>query len=336
MRRHWWRAILVGAVFLSGVLGNWNDTSTGIDLDKLRQFTLSRIRSGELKDGSRVAFDGMTAVTGGKVREVVLRGVGKLGKRWEAHFCCLDEVWRADLDGNGTQDYIFFGSGPYYNGRTTPPFSLSILLMDSEGVPVPFFTVAYHGENGAGIKHLVDLNHDGHAELLISTYDEITSDARVGAFCSGHWTTQLYGFKNLGVEEIRGTIGGRSFPFIHDWTYRGTECAENETPFSSVRPAALYEHGTSTQREVITTFGKSDDIDGLLAIEPVSGCKAIDPRVIVYDRPHIRKIAFPNPYSTFNLDLIDAIERHGAHVKLRGIDKWMGNGGCSVNLMWAG
>ena len=230
------------AVFLSAVSGNWNDTSTGIDLDKLRQFPLSKIRSGWLKNGSRVTFDGITATAGSAdVREVRLRGVGKSGKRWEAHVAGLDEVWRADLDGNGTQGFVFFGSGPYFNGRTTPLFSLSILLMDRQGVPVPFFTVVYHGENGAGIKHLVDLNHDGHAELLISSYDENVSDPRVGVFCSGHWTSQLYRFKDFGAEEIRGMIGGVGFPFVHDWTYRGTECAEEEKPFLSVQPATFFE-----------------------------------------------------------------------------------------------
>src|SRR6266403_1531914 len=133
MLRHCWRSMLIVAVLLTTVLGNWGDTSTGIDLDKLRQFPLSKIRSGRLKDGSRVTFDGITAtVESGDAREVVLRGVGKSGKRWEAHIFDLDEVWRADLDGNGTQDYVFFGSGPYLNGRTTPMYSISILLMDRE------------------------------------------------------------------------------------------------------------------------------------------------------------------------------------------------------------
>jgi hypothetical protein len=174
-----------------------------------------------LKPGSRVEFDGIVATAaGGGAQEVRLRGVGKSGKPWESRMFGLDEVWRADIDGNGTQDYVFFGGGPNFNGRMTPLFSLSILLMDRERMPVPFFTVVYHGENGDGIKNLVDLNHDGHAELLISTYDENPSDPRVGGFCSGHWVSQLYRFRNFGVEEIQGTIGGMGFPFIRAWTYR--------------------------------------------------------------------------------------------------------------------
>jgi len=150
------RGIFLLTALLGVALGNWYDTSTGLDLNKLPQFPLTKLRSGWLKDGDRVSFDRITAVdTNPASRGVRLRGAGTHGKRWEAHMCCLDEVWRGDLDGNRTQDYIFFAAGPRFNGRTTPPFSLSILLMDHDGLPVPFFTVVYKGENGDGIKHLV-------------------------------------------------------------------------------------------------------------------------------------------------------------------------------------
>jgi hypothetical protein len=264
-----------------------------------------------------------------------LRGAGKSGKQWEAHIFGIDEVWRGDLDGNGTQDYVFFASGPYFNGRTTPVFSLSVLLMDREGMPVPVFTVVYHGENGAGIKHLVDLNHDGHAELLISTYDENVSDPLADVFGSGHWTTQLYRFQDFGAEEIRGTVGGIKFPFVHDWTYRSTERAERQSPLLPVQPAALYEHGTRKQEELITTIRKPSSEGGLLAIDPVAGCKAVRPGVVVYDRPQIREIGFPSMWNTYTADLADTLRRDAEQVELRGIDKWMGNGDCSVNLIWA-
>ena len=329
------RLILLSGVFLGAVSGNWSDTSTGIDLNKLPHFPLTKIRSGSLKPGSRVKFDAISAIAAGNgEREVQLRGVGKAGKRWEAHLSGLDEVWRADLDGTGTQDYVLFAAGPYFNGRTTPLFSLSILLMDREGMPVPFFTDVYRGENGDGIRHLVDLKRDGHAELLISTYDEASSDPDVEPSCSGHWVNQLYRFSDSGVEEIRGTIGGIAFPLIHNWSYRGTQCPQTEAPFP-VRPATLYEHGTSTQDEVSTTIRGKGNVTELLTIEQVAGCRAIRPDVIVYDRPQGREIAFPSQFSSYSADLADRIRRNKAHIKLRGIDRWMGHGDCSVNLLWA-
>src|SRR5689334_1588831 len=102
-------------------------------------------------------------------------------------------------------------------------------MMDREGMRTRFFTTVYHGENGDGARYLVDLDHDGRAELLISTYDKDPSDPRVGTFCSGRWIHQLYRFRNLGAEEIRGKIGGRAFPLVHPWSYRGPECREEET-----------------------------------------------------------------------------------------------------------
>ena len=336
MTRHWLPTVLAIAVSLTAVFGNWSDTSTGIDLDKLRQFPLSKVRSGWLKDGSSVTFDGINATAPRDVREVRLRGAGKSGKKWEAHIFGLDEVWRADLDANGTQDYVFFASGPLFNGRMTPLFSLSVLLMDREGLPVPFFTVVYKGEHGDGIKHLVDLNHDGHAELLISSYDEGVSDPLAGVFGSGHWTTQLYWFKDFGAEELRGTVGGIGFPFIHAWTYRGTYRMDPQSPRLPIQPAVLYERGTSKQPKAITTIRKpSSEGGGMFAIDPVAGCKAVRVSVVVYDRPNVREIGFPSLWNDYTTDLAEMIRRDGAQVELRGINKRTGESDCSVNLLWA-
>src|SRR6185312_10223268 len=108
MTRSCWRIIVLSGVFLAPLPGGWNDSSTGIDLNKLQHFPLTKIRSGWLRRGSRSTFDGITATAAsGDEQEVQLRGAGKSGKRWEAHIFGLDEVWRADLDGNGTQDYVF-------------------------------------------------------------------------------------------------------------------------------------------------------------------------------------------------------------------------------------
>jgi len=67
----------------------------------------------------------------------------------------------------------------------------------------------------------------------------------------------------------------------------------------------------------------------------VAGCKTIRAIVVVYDRSELREIAFPNQFGTYSDDLADRLRHDGARVKLRGIDRWMGNSECSVNLMWA-
>jgi len=289
-----------------------------------------------LKDGSSISFDGIAAhaiLT--DERGVRLSGAGRSGRRWQADLCCLNEVWRGDLDGNGVPDYVFFSGGPYGNGRTAPLFSLSILSMDADRMPAPFFTTVYKGENGDGIRHLVDLSNDGRAEILISSYDEGESDDRVGAFCSGHWVNQLYRFNDLGVEEMSGTFSGITFPMIHNWSYRGTECLETPRPFGSLQPPDVRDHGSSAQREAATIIRAGPDAVGALGIEPVGGCKTIRAAVVVYDRSQVREIAFPNPFGPYSQRLEERIRRDAARVGLRGINHEPTSGECSVNLMWA-
>ena len=203
--------------------------------------------------------------------------------------------------------------------------------MDSQGLPVPFFTSLYHGENGKGIKHLVDFSRDGHAELLMSNYDENTSDPRVGPLCSGHWTTQLYGFKNLGTEEIRGVFGGLKFPFVHAWTYRGTECMDEGGAFYKVEPPDLAGKGTIGE---VTTAIRAVKEPGFLEIDPVEGCKQVQAATIVYDRPAIREIAFPAMFSDYNGNLARAISRDRVPSRLRRLDK-LGHGNCAADQIWA-
>ena len=78
------------------------DTSTGIDLKRLKPFPLVKIRSGLLQDGQTASFDGLVATS--RAMEVILRGKGKSGKPWFVHiaFYAFDQVYRADLDGHGT------------------------------------------------------------------------------------------------------------------------------------------------------------------------------------------------------------------------------------------
>jgi hypothetical protein len=141
----------------------------------------------------------------------------------------------------------------------------------------------------------------------------------VGAFCSGHWTNQLYRFKDFAAEEIRGRFGGINFPLIHDWTYRGTECADEDKPFVSAQPAVVYDHGTSRRDEAVTTIRGDEDAIGAIKIDPVAGCPVITAGVVVYDRAKIREIALPNLFGAAHANLVEEIKRNVAKAALRGI-----------------
>ena len=128
--------VLIAAAAWAG----WNDTSTGIDLTSLPAFPLTRVRSGLLGNNARVQFDGLVArmsgpADGPAVDEVVLSGTGKSGKGWTVHFSLVafDEVYRGDLDGNGTQDYLMVGGTSFWSGRLAPPGRSWLVAMDQQG-----------------------------------------------------------------------------------------------------------------------------------------------------------------------------------------------------------
>ena len=115
----------------------------------------------------------------------------------------------------------------------------------------------------------------------------------------------------------------------------GTECRAEKQPLSSVQQATLYDNGTRSRCAVTSAIRKPSDNIGLLEIDPVAGCKTARPETVVYDRLQIREIGFPSQFSTYTADLADKVWRDRTRVELRGIARWMGNGDCSVKLMWA-
>ncbi len=298
---------LLPMLCLPHVWADWHNTSTGINLDKLAHPALIKVHTGELATGKRIEFDGITALSND--HEVVLQGKAKSGKNWTLSMCarCLQEVWRGDLDGDGTPDYVIAGIGPYDDGRQTPPGSLAFLLMDPDGVPVPFFTPIYQE---SGIQSLV--KSDGQIRILVSRYDEIPSDARVDWLCSGHWVTQAYGFVNGSVEEFRGVMAGKRFPFVHNWVYDDPECAHHPVGFSD--GPKLIHVGTAPK--------------GALTAPP-TGCDRTISEIVMLDSRTGREIALPNASSDSQSKLILKIQAAQATVEFRGVQD------CSITLMWA-
>ena len=292
----------------SACWANWHDTSTGVELDKFAHPALTRVRG-----------DGMSVAPG------VLRGKGKSGAPWTVRLCdtCADEIWSGDLDGNGTLDYAIVGEGPFGNVRTDPHFSLTLLLMDSEGMPVPFFTPLFHGEKGEALKHLVKI--DGKLRLLISRYDEIPSDARVGPYCSGHWVTQAYSLTNGVVDEVRGVFNGMRFPYVRNWAYSHPECANHPIGFSD--KAKIVEIGTGAKGAVMTKLRAGSGGAGL-AIEPVDDCASMFADAVVFDSAGGREVALPDLRGESQAVLVEKIRGAGVEVELRGMRE------CSVALLW--
>ncbi len=284
-----------------------DDTSTGIDLNKLAHPALTRLTPA-------TAFDNVTEGAAG----VVLRGQGKSGKTWTVRLCgtCLDEVWRGDLDGNGTADYVIAGTGPYGNTRKDPGYSLTILMMDADGMPLPFFTSLFHKN---AVQHLVTI--EGRTRLLIPRYDEVPSNELVGPYCSGHWVTQAYGFTNIGVEEVKGA----GFPRVQNWAYTHPECANHPIGFSG--RAKVWDVRTTEKGAIRTRLLKRDETSLKLPVEPFEDCTSIFADAIVFDTPASREVALPNLQGDAQDRLAAKIGE--AAVELRGVHE------CTASLLWA-
>lgn len=305
-------------------LANWHDTSTGLDLNKLSHPALTQVRASLLKAGEKLQFDGIAASV--TQTEGVLTGKGKSGTPWTVHLCetCIEEIWRGDLDGNGTADYVIVGVGPYGNTRTAPQYSLALLLMDRDGMPVPFFTPLYHGENGEAIKHLVKL--DGQLRLLIGRYDEIPSDESVGPYCSGHWVTQAYSLTNGAVEEVRGVFEGKRFPYVRNWAYSHPECANHPIGFSE--RAKILEIGTAAKGAVPGKLRAPEGAGAGLAIEGVAECDRVMADAVMLDSAGGREVALPSLREEVQQRVAEKIRAAEVRVELRGVRE------CSATLVW--
>ncbi|MEO7143468.1 MAG: hypothetical protein ABI165_08185 [Bryobacteraceae bacterium] len=288
---------------------------TGLDWNRLPQFPLAKLLDGPAREGVRIAFDGVVAE--GRGGEVILRGSAASGKRWEAHLPApnFGHIYRADIDGDGTADYVIFSAG----GAASPVTRMTVLLMDRQGLPVPFEASVPAAEGG---RSLIDLG-GGHAGLLVSTSDRSPWDSRVDASCSGHWTTQLYRAENYGWVEFRGAAAGLTFSFVHRWMNCCRLCVANEEA-PPLRPAPappLPNSGTSAAGALTGTMNG------------IPGCGQVAAATIVYDRRDLREVAFAAKGSSYLSGLVDRITSDNARIELRGVNRT--SAGCSANLLWA-
>jgi hypothetical protein len=324
--------LTIGAVstvlLAAGAWANWNDTSTGFDLTKLPAFPLTKVRSGLLKDGAEVRFDGIAArMMGptGAVGEVDLQGTSKSRKRWSVHFSWIvfDQVYRGDLDGNGIPDYVVIG-GAGGNGRLAPPGTITVVLLDQQGLPVPFEAPLY---DDLGPRHVVDVLHDGRAQLALGAYDENGWDNRSGVFCSGHWVTDLYETTGFNWQGFQGAVGSVTFPLVHRWTYWPDCNYPSPEPWKEFVGTGQY----STASADIARLETSDS--GWAKLAPAEGCDSFGVGMIVYDQRGRRDIALA-ANSEYAEDLLERILADKAEVALRGVQR-KERGYCTANLLWA-
>jgi hypothetical protein len=115
-------------------------------------------------------------------------------------------VYTSDLDKNGFTDLILIAE-TRGNGMA-PSSHLISFLFDAQGRPFPFTAEGYFQYDQKGIADLLDLNHDGKAELVYMNYDQ------------GYWVTQLYKAKDARWERVEGRFGAHTYPLYTRFTSR--------------------------------------------------------------------------------------------------------------------
>jgi len=146
--------------------------------------------------------------------ELRISGKDKRGHPWKVsglfnYWGC--EIYISDLDHNGTQDLIVVT----YNSANglAPNVELGILLFESNGRPVFSDFIGYFETDAQGVKDYLDLNNDGHTQLICQSFDD------------GYWITSLYEARDSHWFPVHGGHGSRTYPLYTRFTYRPNHVA---------------------------------------------------------------------------------------------------------------
>ncbi len=109
------------------------------------------------------------------------------------------QLYRADLDRNGIQDLVIW-RGISGNGLAPNAF-LILMTFNQQGRPCVFQSDSfYRTASETGIDDLLDLQRNGHTQLLDMQFD------------SGYWITSLYQVKDAKWQRVHGWFGKLSYP----------------------------------------------------------------------------------------------------------------------------
>ncbi len=114
-------------------------------------------------------------------------------------------VFGADLDYNGRQDFIIItqdaSSGP-------DNVTVTLLLLDRAGRPIPWHATAAFTVTEAGLGNLVDLDRDGRAELLFPYVEDYYRGEARGT------SVFRYSLIAASVQRVDGMFAGNRFPIV--------------------------------------------------------------------------------------------------------------------------
>jgi hypothetical protein len=148
--------------------------------------------------------------------EILIVGNDKNGKEW----CVIlggtpafhgFKFYTGDLDKNGIRDGVMLAD-TMGNGMA-PTKHILTLTFDDSGRPILFEIEGFFHEVKDEIFDVVDLNQDGHAEIIYMSHSE------------GYWVTTLYEINNARWKRIAGKFAERSYPLYTRFTNRANRVA---------------------------------------------------------------------------------------------------------------
>lgn len=148
--------------------------------------------------------------------ELTIVGKDKSGKEWSVILGGTTAMhgfkfYTADVDKNGIQDGVLLA---YTMGNgTAPTRHIDTLTFDDAGRPILFEIEGYFHEVADGIFDVVDLNSDGHAEIIYMSHS------------AGYWVTSIYEANNARWKRMNGKHAERSYPLYTRFTNRPNRVA---------------------------------------------------------------------------------------------------------------
>jgi hypothetical protein len=148
--------------------------------------------------------------------EISIVGNDKNGKEW----CVIlggtpafhgFKFYTADLDKNGIQDGVLLAD-TMGNGMA-PTKHILTLTFDDFGRPLLFEIEGFFHEVKGGIFDVVDLNRDGHAEIIYMSHS------------GGYWVTSIYEISDARWKRMNGKHAERSYPLYTRFTNRPNRVA---------------------------------------------------------------------------------------------------------------
>lgn len=142
-------------------------------------------------------------------------------------------IWTADLDKNGSRDIIILmGTG---GCGWAPSSQLLVLMFEKNGRPFPWAVDGYFAVDSHGIKDFVDLNGDGHAELIRQGQDD------------GYWLTSLYEARQSRWH-LLSNISGIRLPLYTRFSVGGNRQAISPPSFRHPYESNLANDGSKDRR----------------------------------------------------------------------------------------